>query len=290
MCATDKSDKKPPLQFEIQEEADIHLHVQNDVWSPYSAPQLITIIKQDNLTQYIKKRKVADIGCGTGILGIWMARYGASKVVMTDMSNEAVKLAKKNTILNKVQKNCHVVQSDRFKNLSQQKFDTILSNPPVQPWLFTGKDKLHRADASTWNEAGANGRLVLDSLIIESKKYLNKGGNLIFTHSSRHGIEATESKLTKYWGEKGKNWKHIEKIVYEIDYFHKPYINTWLELEKIDNMKRLYTASQILEVLSLDSSLTSKIKEKITEKSRTGEQRLFFLYITTIASLNHILC
>lgn len=74
--------------------------------------------------------KVLDLGCGYGIVGILSAKIiGGSNVVMTDIDEIAVNLAKENVVLNDIEGVC-LYQSDGFKNITEKDFTLIISNPP----------------------------------------------------------------------------------------------------------------------------------------------------------------
>jgi len=71
---------------------------------------------------------VLDMGTGSGILAIEAAKK-ASVVFAADISEEAIKIARKNAELNGVE-NIKFIQSDLFSSLPHIKFDVILFNPP----------------------------------------------------------------------------------------------------------------------------------------------------------------
>jgi 16S rRNA G1207 methylase RsmC len=80
---------------------------------------------------------VLDLGCGYGIVGIALKKkYPDIKVIMTDINERAVRLAKENVILNNL--DIEVYKSDIYSNikLHSMKFDIILTNPPFS----AGKD------------------------------------------------------------------------------------------------------------------------------------------------------
>jgi len=74
--------------------------------------------------------KVLDLGCGCGVVGICAAKQiGADKVVMCDVSENAVLLSKQNAEANGVGA-VIIRQSDGLKEISETGFTLILSNPP----------------------------------------------------------------------------------------------------------------------------------------------------------------
>lgn len=72
-----------------------------------------------------------DIGTGTGILAIELAKRGC-KVVATDINEYALKIAKENAILNNVEDLIEFRKSNLFDNVPE-KFDFIVFNPPYLP-------------------------------------------------------------------------------------------------------------------------------------------------------------
>lgn len=77
-----------------------------------------------------KEDSVLDLGCGCGVVGIWAAKQiGADRVVMCDLSEEAVRTAQENAKRNGVEKITTLV-SDGLAELAEWEFTLILSNPP----------------------------------------------------------------------------------------------------------------------------------------------------------------
>lgn len=266
-------------EFYLTDGETVAIREYEGVWSPYSAPDLIRIVLDHDLAKHIVGQDVADICTGSGILGVWAAKVGASRVTVTDYSHSAVEAARQNASLNGVSTMINAIESDRFTNLGNSRFDTIISNPPVQPWLQTGEDPIERPTAGAWNEAGNNGRLVLDSLLIDGKNHLNEGGVMIFTHSSRHGLETTERLLSEHWGEQGKAWEHVVVQVHEIDdSYHGPYVPIWRHLEEQDGEKRLLTAS---DVSALKGSNQEKVE--LPANGQLEEDATYYTYFVTIA-------
>ena len=74
--------------------------------------------------------KVLDLGCGCGVVGICAAKQiGAENVVMCDVSQNAVLLSRQNAEANGVEA-VTIRQSDGLKEISENGFTIILSNPP----------------------------------------------------------------------------------------------------------------------------------------------------------------
>ena len=86
------------------------------------------------LTDYMEieeSDQCLDLGCGYGAIGIVMAKIAKkADVYMVDKDFVAVEYAKNNVQQNEL-KNCHVLLSNGFSQLSDIKFDVIASNLPA---------------------------------------------------------------------------------------------------------------------------------------------------------------
>ncbi|MEM1566192.1 MAG: class I SAM-dependent methyltransferase [Candidatus Bathyarchaeia archaeon] len=82
---------------------------------------------------------VLDIGCGYGAIGIAAASFNSKlHVIMVDINERAVRLAKRNIELNRVY-NAEVRRGNLYEPVKGMFFNCILSNPPVSAGLATVK-------------------------------------------------------------------------------------------------------------------------------------------------------
>ncbi|SFS85028.1 class I SAM-dependent methyltransferase [Marininema halotolerans] len=117
--------------------------------------------------------RVLDLGCGYGPVGIAIARtVKESLVTMVDVNQRALKLASRNAKQNGVEHRISVIESDGLKELSDQSFDAILTNPPIR----AGKETVHR-------------------LFAESYTYLRPGGVLWIVIRKQHGGPSAKARL-----------------------------------------------------------------------------------------------
>lgn len=75
---------------------------------------------------------ILDMGCGYGPIGIVVAKIYQKKVIMADINERAVMLANKNIEINDVKKYASAYQSDLFSNIPDDKYSSIISNPPIR--------------------------------------------------------------------------------------------------------------------------------------------------------------
>ncbi len=210
-----------------------------DVWMPHQPTfALIDALNSpDRINNALRDMRVLEIGVGTGIISMYLLRKGADYVAMTDINPAALATTYRNIHKNGFTNGDYqfaIAEVDRFMGI-QERFDTIISNPPVQPSIIG----VHEFDkAAKYNENG-NGRVVLDSMIEYGKAYLNDGGRLITSCSSRHGHIQTQMNLDLYWGM--GNWQEILKVEYPItpDY-HGPYMQYWIDQQLRDRDLRVF--------------------------------------------------
>lgn len=117
------------MQFE-EEIKGINLTLQTNerVFSPTAIDKGTSAML--SFVSFSPEDKVLDLGCGCGIVGILAAKQiGAGNVVLCDVSENAVELSRQNAKTNGVE-DLIVRQSDGFKEIPENGFTLILSNPP----------------------------------------------------------------------------------------------------------------------------------------------------------------
>ena len=85
---------------------------------------------------------VLDLGTGSGVGAVFAARCGAA-VVAVDISPEAVRCARINALLNRVDERVEVRTGDLFEPVAGLRFDLVLFNPPY--YRGVPRDNLDRA-------------------------------------------------------------------------------------------------------------------------------------------------
>ncbi len=99
-----------------------------DMFSPNS-PDTGTLAMLSSV-EINKGDKLLDLGCGSGIVGIYAAKLiGAENVVMTDSSETAAEFAEKNAEKNGVG-GIKIYCGSAYEKVTESDFTLILSNPP----------------------------------------------------------------------------------------------------------------------------------------------------------------
>ena len=132
------------------------------------------------IAQKTNAKKILDLCTGSGAIAVSLAKYlPQSEIIAIDISNEALKIAKKNAISNNVENQITFVNSDMFTNLNEEKFDIIVSNPP-----YIKTNVIEKLDIQVKNEpyialdGGKDGLDFYKKIINESYRYLKYKGYL----------------------------------------------------------------------------------------------------------------
>lgn len=141
--------------------------------------QLIDEIKNDYKNK--TNLKFADLGCGTGNIGITLAlELMPKEIILIDKSKRALRVTTKNIKRYQI-KNVQVIESNWFNNLPKQKFDFIVSNPPyIKPNDPHLKFLSHEPKSALISKS--DGLLDISHIASKSKNFLKKNGYLYIEH------------------------------------------------------------------------------------------------------------
>ncbi|MBA5729415.1 peptide chain release factor N(5)-glutamine methyltransferase [Aerococcaceae bacterium INB8] len=132
--------------------------------------------------------KVLDIGTGTGILAIMIAKLNTKQhVFASDISPEALKVAKENALNHQV--NVEFIESNLFEYIPQQSFDLIVSNPPYisEDELDLMDDSVKKFEPSLALFAEDNGLAIYKQLAKQIQSYVKETSMIILEIGFQQG-------------------------------------------------------------------------------------------------------
>ena len=124
-------------------------------------------------------KKVLDLCAGSGAIGIVISKKSECEVLGTDISDDALKVAKINGQMLNVKIN--FMQSDLFDKVLD-KYDLIISNPPYIATSDIAKldKKVKNYEPKQALDGGIDGLDIIRKIALEYKNYLNENGTLMF--------------------------------------------------------------------------------------------------------------
>ncbi len=127
----------------------------------------------------ISAERILDLGCGWGAVGLAAAKtLPSAKVILTDVNQRAVRLARKNLDRNGV-RNAEVRLGSLFQPLAGETFDLILSHPPFHA-----------------------GRETVLKFLAQAPAHLASEGHLRIVGKGSQGIRFYQAWLGEHWGSK----------------------------------------------------------------------------------------
>ncbi len=146
-----------------------------------------------NKTLY-QNKSVLEVGSGSGILSVVMAKHGAKSVLATDITDACVKNTQENTKILDLNEIIDVRKGDLFEPINEERFDLIVFAHPIycdKPTKGSG------LEIAIMDDGG-----LIRRFLTEAKTYLKPGGKLLLpfneaagegnhprTHAENHGYE-----------------------------------------------------------------------------------------------------
>ena len=186
-----KSDRKI-IRYEI-ENRNFEFVTDNGVFSKtkvdFGTDVMLKVFLRENSNKKNQKFDVLDIGCGYGVVSVVVKSFFKNaRTVSSDVNERALELARENLFKNGVVKSndsedndfgnsdFRVIKSFVFDNISE-KFDVILSNPPIRA-----------------------GKQTIFQIYEKSFEHLNENGEFYCVIQTKHGAKSTQKKLEEIFG------------------------------------------------------------------------------------------
>lgn len=144
-------------------------------------PRFDTEFVLENTLKNITKQPslILDLCTGSGILAIMLKKqFPNAKVFASDISEEALKVAKENAKKHNVE--IEFIKSDLLTKIPNYKFDLIISNPPYLDYEEEVHWKTKRWEPELALYADNHGLAIYEKLSYDVYNYLNQNGTLSY--------------------------------------------------------------------------------------------------------------
>jgi 16S rRNA G1207 methylase RsmC len=160
---------------------NIRILVKDNVFTPN--PE-ITNSSQIILNNFpnVTGKKILDVGCGTGVVGIYSALNGAKSVTLSDIDDVALNNTNQNIKELKLEDRVSVKKSNLFRNISG-KFDYIFANLPILD--------------EVWNSSTNSTENIVKNFIDDCNNYIEKNGKVYFTWASFSEVKSIRDYFPK---------------------------------------------------------------------------------------------
>ena len=173
----------------------------------------------DNTIKLVEKKfngkvNILDIGTGSGAIAISLKKNLDSNVVATDISKEALEVAKNNAKYNDV--DISFINTNLFDNIND-KFDVVISNPPYIAYDEEIEDIIKNNEPNLALYADNDGLYYYEEILKNIKKILNNKYLICFEIGMNQGEKLKElanKYLSNYNIEVKKDMQNRDRMVF----------------------------------------------------------------------------
>lgn len=172
--------KGVPIQYIIKEQEFMKLdfYVDENVLIPQPDTEILV---EEVIKKYINKScEILDLCTGSGAIAVSLAKYiEKSSITASDLSKNAIEIAKLNAKNNNVDNKITFIESNMFEKIKYNKFDVIVSNPPyIESDEITKLSLQVKSEPHMALDGGMDGLDFYRIIIDNSYKYIKDCGNL----------------------------------------------------------------------------------------------------------------
>ena len=138
--------------------------------------------------RFARVQRILDLCTGSGCLAILAARvFGAASVDATDISPQALAVARKNVARHRLGRRIRLARSDLFSALAQRRYDLIVSNPPyVAAPAMAALPREYRHEPRLALAGGRDGLDLVARILGQAGAHLAPGGALVCEVGESH--------------------------------------------------------------------------------------------------------
>ncbi len=195
---------REPFQYIVgrQEFCGLDFAVTKDVLIPRPETEML-VESAIEILQKIEHAKICEVGIGSGCIAVSILHHvKTASAIGLDVSEKALKVAWKNAETHRISERLELKISDVFDNLSDEKFDLIVSNPPYisSEEMKNLQPEVRDFEPATALTDGKNGLSIIKKIIENAPKFLTKGGFLLMEIGFNQAIAVEKIFDKSLWG------------------------------------------------------------------------------------------
>lgn len=174
----------------------------------------IAELLRDELAPWIARpvRQALDLCTGSGCLAVLMAEtFPAACVDASDLSKQALAVARRNVDAYRMEKRISLLQSDLFDALPRKRYDLIISNPPyVTTATMRSLPDEYRVEPALALAGGADGLDIVRRILASAAEFLAPRGLLVCEiGQNRRALERAFPSVPFLWPETSAGLGHV---------------------------------------------------------------------------------
>lgn len=145
---------------------------------------------------------ILDLCTGSGCIAIALAKaFPGAEVDASDISDDALTVAKINVLRHNVEDQVHLHKADLFSGLPNKKYDLIVSNPPyVSKQEMDELPEEYRHEPALGLAAGQEGLDIAKRILMQAEHYLTPNGVIVVeVGNSEHALAEAYPEIPFYW-------------------------------------------------------------------------------------------
>ncbi len=195
--------RREPFQYIVgrQEFCGLDFAVTRDVLIPRPETEII-VENAIEICQEIERAKFCEVGIGSGCISVSILHHvKTATAIGLDISERALEIARKNAETHQVSQRLELKISDVFENLTDEKFDLIVSNPPYisAEEMKTLQREVRDFEPTTALTDGEDGLSIIQKIIADAPKFLTTNGFLLMEIGYKQSVSVEKMFDKSIW-------------------------------------------------------------------------------------------